>query len=343
MNCPACSGVMVQAQATSFGEKYWFCRGCMKELSELQPAAKPSQCEDTADSPDEDWHMRGSRPCRVRTSGAVSHYYDVPPGGKTAALCVCGQYERQPGRTPKYVRVLPNASNTPPQFNVSATQHGRSQMNNGAAVITAHVVNPSGKCRNENGTPTHYYDPAMRGAWCECGAYEDQGGGMYVSKWALSRTTRKLGASAALGAAYGKKKGVPIQQVPSPDDSTYLCAGNPYVSFSAPEHPECRCTMQNIERTCEEHAFLFADAKIETRFIYGHDHSDNSAIETVVAEQMAKINERMECVAQLAIENLAFGGLAMTDSELEKARKLARAYGAGPSILQSMMLKYRKT
>lgn len=36
MNCPKCANDMVHAQATSFGEKYWYCRICKKEFDELQ-------------------------------------------------------------------------------------------------------------------------------------------------------------------------------------------------------------------------------------------------------------------------------------------------------------------
>lgn len=35
MNCPQCSQIMIEAQATNFGEKYQYCRGCKKELKEL--------------------------------------------------------------------------------------------------------------------------------------------------------------------------------------------------------------------------------------------------------------------------------------------------------------------
>lgn len=37
MNCPACSTVMVTARATNFGEDYWYCQSCKKELAELTP------------------------------------------------------------------------------------------------------------------------------------------------------------------------------------------------------------------------------------------------------------------------------------------------------------------
>lgn len=35
--CPECNGEMHEAQATSFGEKYWWCRVCKKELKEMTP------------------------------------------------------------------------------------------------------------------------------------------------------------------------------------------------------------------------------------------------------------------------------------------------------------------
>ncbi len=40
MNCPTCAGEMVTAKATSFGEEYWYCRSCRKELSELSAKAR---------------------------------------------------------------------------------------------------------------------------------------------------------------------------------------------------------------------------------------------------------------------------------------------------------------
>lgn len=35
MKCPVCSGEMVKARATSFGEEYDYCRACKKELKEM--------------------------------------------------------------------------------------------------------------------------------------------------------------------------------------------------------------------------------------------------------------------------------------------------------------------
>lgn len=35
MNCPKCSTTMIKAKATDFGEEYFYCRSCKKELSEI--------------------------------------------------------------------------------------------------------------------------------------------------------------------------------------------------------------------------------------------------------------------------------------------------------------------
>lgn len=35
MDCPVCEEMMIRTQATDHGEKYWYCRQCKKELSEL--------------------------------------------------------------------------------------------------------------------------------------------------------------------------------------------------------------------------------------------------------------------------------------------------------------------
>lgn len=35
MNCPNCKTGMVQAKATNFGDDYWYCRPCKKELAEI--------------------------------------------------------------------------------------------------------------------------------------------------------------------------------------------------------------------------------------------------------------------------------------------------------------------
>lgn len=35
MQCPKCSSDMVTARATNFGDDYWYCQGCKKELAEL--------------------------------------------------------------------------------------------------------------------------------------------------------------------------------------------------------------------------------------------------------------------------------------------------------------------
>lgn len=35
--CPQCRGEMNEAQATNFGEKYWYCRQCKMELDEMLP------------------------------------------------------------------------------------------------------------------------------------------------------------------------------------------------------------------------------------------------------------------------------------------------------------------
>lgn len=42
MNCPQCENEMIRTQATNFGDKYWYCRACKKELAELQPKTKKS-------------------------------------------------------------------------------------------------------------------------------------------------------------------------------------------------------------------------------------------------------------------------------------------------------------
>ena len=36
MECPKCSGEMVKARATSFGEEYDYCRACKMELAEIR-------------------------------------------------------------------------------------------------------------------------------------------------------------------------------------------------------------------------------------------------------------------------------------------------------------------
>jgi transposase-like protein len=40
MNCPQCTAGMVQAKATDFGDSYWYCRACRKELTEMTTTSR---------------------------------------------------------------------------------------------------------------------------------------------------------------------------------------------------------------------------------------------------------------------------------------------------------------
>lgn len=41
MNCPHCSDMMVEARASQFGEEYFYCRTCKKELAEILVPESP--------------------------------------------------------------------------------------------------------------------------------------------------------------------------------------------------------------------------------------------------------------------------------------------------------------
>lgn len=41
MDCPQCKDGMIETKATAFGDSYWYCRTCKKELSELTPKKEP--------------------------------------------------------------------------------------------------------------------------------------------------------------------------------------------------------------------------------------------------------------------------------------------------------------
>lgn len=55
MKCVECEKDMVQATATNFGEPYWYCRPCKKELSEmikhpkLEPVTHAANCDHVFD------------------------------------------------------------------------------------------------------------------------------------------------------------------------------------------------------------------------------------------------------------------------------------------------------